>query len=63
MITREIHPTHDPEPDQQRAYRNATLCRTCGWFITFDEPHGAPARITKHGVEPCDGAYTVPLGY
>lgn len=64
MISNEIHPTHDPEPVNQRAYRNATACRTCGWFIAFDEGHlkvPAGGRITKRGTEPCPGRCNLAL--
>lgn len=53
---REIHPTHDPEPDGQRIYSaggGGRACRRCCKFVSFE---GATYRITESGAAPCTPA-------
>jgi hypothetical protein len=47
---REVHDTHQPEPDGERIYRGGIACRRCGWFVAFDLPGW---RVTDSGVRPC----------
>lgn len=47
---REIHNSHDPEPDGQRLYSGGQACRRCGRFVAFE---GAFYRVTDAGVAVC----------
>ncbi len=47
---RDIHESHDPEPDGQRLYPGGQACRRCGRFVSFDQPR---YRVTDQGVQPC----------
>jgi hypothetical protein len=47
---REVHDTHEPEPDGDRLDRGGIACRRCMWFVAFDSPGG---RVTDAGARPC----------
>lgn len=47
---REIHESHDPEPDGQRLYPGGQACRRCGRFVAFERLR---YQVTASGAEPC----------
>ncbi len=47
---REIHESHDPEPDGQRLYPGGQACRRCGRFVAFERLR---YQVTDSGVAPC----------
>jgi hypothetical protein len=51
MSEREIHPSHNPEPeDGPRLYKGGRACRRCCRFVAFD---GTVYRVTESGAAPC----------
>jgi len=47
---RDVHESHDPEPDGQQLYPGGRACRRCGRFVAFEQPR---YRVTDPGVAPC----------
>lgn len=59
MNDRRIHPTHEPEPeDDPRRQRSATVfCRRCCLLL-----RGARLGVTETATEPCRPARALPTG-
>ncbi len=47
---REIHASHDPEPEGERLSAGSIICRRCCHFLAFT---GTSPMVTRRGVEPC----------
>jgi hypothetical protein len=50
---REVHESHDPEPDGVRLYQGGQACRRCLRFVSFE---GVAYQVTDAGVAPCQRA-------
>lgn len=47
---REIHPSHDPEPNGVRLYSGGHTCRRCCRFVAHE---GSTYKVTDAGAGPC----------
>lgn len=54
---RDIHDTHQPEPDGERRYAGGRTCLKCLMFVAFE---GAAYVVSDAGAQPCEGRATPP---